>query len=898
MMSALFSQLHAQLEAVLAKEPNARVVAVRLDGGQGLPETLRVRGRQFNVRWCESRLALREALVQAEADCADPGLVLATPIPDTEIPADIAARLVRARVFQARDWEIVRPLFGVTSVDARLGRYDWMAQALIDLSAVEPYPTITSRFLDLDTAWREFLTRGLGLTAARPDGMSLLEWTLDPAGDVRLAALADPIRRDVLSWLDEECGPVGQLVAAATKAGRRSDAVALATVCGVVFAEVRQPSQELGQAAVRLERHLSDRHVSAAEGRAWAAEARRLVHRLGVDKLRPALERADAILHDLRVSSHARLGAMTPLSLEQRLEDFADTLRVHVEQITSDTAGEVEEAANAVLSHDLSAERPLRSERVVMARRLARWLLNAPPDGAGYAELVAWQADHGAFVDWARFRLLGGDEQVALSKAYAALRQAVATRRDALNIAFARILQDVNWENLWSQGRALPLERVLDGLVAPLMTQHPSMLLVMDGLSLSIFRELLAKPQPLGWREVVESGQASAKVGVAVLPTVTESSRGSLLCGALRLATAPQEKAAFAANPALQLGSSKKTPLLFHKADLNDGTGLSEALREALADSSRRLVGVVYNAVDDHLGGPEQLHQSWQLEQLRGLMPLLQAARDARRVVVITSDHGHVLEEASTALKGSESDRWRPMGTQQLAAGEFLFQGGRVVSPSGDAQAVCLAQEGLRYTGRKNGYHGGVSLQEVCVPLSVFVPFGVELESWVDAPPAVPEWWDLPVLPPSPKPIEVARPRQSRKTEAPNDLQASLFTTPALPQAATQDVAVESDWIRALLGSSTYLAQKRLAARVALGDDQMRALLMALEERGGKLGSSALAQRMRLPEMRLGGALSAARRVLNVDQSPVLEWDDSSRTVSLNRSLLEQQFELAKGDRA
>ena len=890
-MSALTAQLQAQLEAVLAKEPEARVVAVRVDTGQGLPQNLRVRGRHFDVRWCESRLALREALVENEGADEGEGLLLATPIPDTAMPADIAARLVRARVFQARDWEIVRPLFGVSSVDARLGRYEWMAQALIDLSGEGPYHSPPNRFLDLDTAWREFLSRSLGLAAPRPDAMALLEWTLNSEGDARLAALSESVRRDVLAWFEVECGAVGALVAAAAHAGRRMDAVPLATVCGVLFAEGVSPPPELAQAAVRLERYLADRHVSSSEGRAWASEAHRLVEHLGVDRLRPALDRADALLRELRVSEYARLGVLTPLALEQRLEDFAEALRNHVDRVTQESADEVERSAGAVLGHALSAARSQRAERVVMARRLARWLLQSTPAGADYAHLVYWQADQGAFVDWARFRLLGGDEQAELSRAYATLRQAVAARRNALNMAFARAIQDVNRENRWQQGRVLPLERVLETLVAPLMGQHPVLLLVMDGLSLSIFRELMARPEALGWREVVKAESGLAHVGMATLPTVTEGSRASLLCGTLRLGAAPQEKSAFSAHPALQLGSGRKAPLLFHKAELHDDAGLAGALRDALADPTRRLVGVVHNAVDDHLGGPEQLHQSWNLEQLRGLMPLLQAARDARRVVIITADHGHVLEDGSSVARSAESDRWRPANAEALAEGEFLYQGGRVMSPSGDGRAVCLASETLRYTGRKNGYHGGASLQEMCVPLSVFLPYGLDLQDWIEAPPSVPEWWDLPVMPEAPAVVQPPRP--ARRKPPSSETQPSLFAGAAEPEPAS----LQEDWIAALMASSTYQAQRQLAARVALTDESMRSLLIALEERGGRLGWSALAQRMRLPEMRLGGALSAARRVLNVDQSPVLEWDEGSRTISLNRSLLEQQFQITNRGR-
>jgi hypothetical protein len=74
----------------------------------------------------------------------------------------------------------------------------------------------------------------------------------------------------------------------------------------------------------------------------------------------------------------------------------------------------------------------------------------------------------------------------------------------------------------------------------------------------------------------------------------------------------------------------------------------------------------------------------------------------------------------------------------------------------------------------------------------------------------------------------------------------------------------------------------------------MRALLNALTERGGKLSKAALAQRVSSPEMRLTGMLSAARRVLNVDQAAVLQVDEVAGTVELNRILLMQQFRLAQ----
>ena len=107
------------------------------------------------------------------------------------------------------------------------------------------------------------------------------------------------------------------------------------------------------------------------------------------------------------------------------------------------------------------------------------------------------------------------------------------------------------------------------------------------------------------------------------------------------------------------------------------------------------------------------------VEDLRLLLPLLREAREARRVVVITADHGHLLEDGTTQVSnGSESDRWRA-GTDSRAPHEVAVSGGRVVTSDGSNTVVCLWGESTRYGGRKNGYHGGLSPQEVTVPLSV-----------------------------------------------------------------------------------------------------------------------------------------------------------------------------------
>lgn len=893
-MSLSTPQIAAQLDRVLGSDPTAATVAIRAASKQPWPESLQQRGRRFALRWCESSLAIREALCENEPGSGNTaGLLVITPLATHEVAEDIAARLARGRVYQPEGWDIVRQLFQAKETDARLGRHAWMPQALIDGAAQGPYMPVANGFLDLETAWREVLQRFLGLPSARPDAVALLRWCTLPGSDAALKLLAADARADILRWLGEAAGAAGGLVLASIEAGRMADSLALGLVCGVVYAAAGEGQTALGQAVIRLERYVGDRHVGASEGRAWSQAAAQAVQAAGLDAMRGTLERADSLLNELRIAEHAHLSDLLPASLDQRMRAFAEALAAHVAAPQAARLDRLEQAAANLLKHALAAQQQPRMERVEMARRLARWLLLPAPSVTSVGAGLAWQADDGAFVDWARFRLLGGDELNALSDAYSALRQAVIVRRDALDQPFSQAMRQWNLQPAPADGRIVPIEAVLDHVVSPIAASQPVLLLVMDGLSTSIYRELFTRVNNLGWVEMVPAAIAKPLIGVAALPTVTEVSRSSLLCGRLALGAAANEKSGFAGHAGLLAHSrSELPPRLFHKGDLADSTNLAPEVRASIANPQQRVVGVVYNAVDDHLSGPDQLQQRWALEELRLLLPLLRGAREARRVVVITADHGHLLEDgttqiASVATVEKPGDRWRP-GSDARAPHEVAFTGGRVVTPDASKSVVCLWGEGTRYAGRKNGYHGGVSPQEVTVPLGVIVPVGTNLAGWQLAAPAQPEWWELSHLGSAVERAPASEPR--REPPAPDAAQTSLFDPPEAPTPPAGPVQAADDWIGLLLASAIYASQKQLAARVALPDDTMRLLLVSMSERGGKLTRAALAQRLVLPEVRLGGFLSAVRRMLNVDQAPVLTVDESAGTVELNRALLLQQF--------
>lgn len=893
-------QIKAQLERVLDSDPTAQAVAIRATTKQAWPDTVLPHGKPFSIRWCESSLAVREALCELDS-LAPPtaGMAVITPLSTHEVAEDIAARVARARVFQPEGWDIVRMMFQAKETDARLGRFPWIPQALIDGAALGDYQPVANGFLDLETVWREVLMRALGMETARPDAVTLLAWSLTPGAEARLTVLTTEMRLSILTWLAECAGAAGAMVLGCVEAGRAAEAVPLGLVSGVIFSADGEGQSALGQAAIRLERFVNDKHVGVKEGRAWAAASEQVLRGLTVEARRAVLDRADAVLKDLRISEFAQLSDVLPSGLDQRMRAFALALAAHANHPDQVQLQQVELLADRALRHGMLIEQRHRKERVEMARRLARWLLEPMASGASVPESVQWQADQGAYVDWARFRLLGGDELTELSDAYSAVRRAVTARRDGFSKAFGQALVEWNARIPASNGRVVPVEQILDRVVAPISAAHPTFLLVVDGLSSSIFRELFALAAHHGWAEVVPTLQGQPYVGVAALPSTTEVSRTSLLCGRLATGAQAQEKASFTTHAALLKSSrADHAPKLFHKGDLAESGNLAPEVRAAIADQKQQVVGVVYNAVDDHLSGPDQLNQRWALEDLRLLLPLLREAREARRVLVITADHGHLLEDGTTQIAGGECDRWR-LGASASMPEELAVSGGRVVTRDGSNAVVCLWGESSRYAGRKNGYHGGVSPQELTVPVSVFAPLGGSLAGWVSARPHEPEWWDLSPLSP-PRTLLVPEPtpqaKAVRKKQAQADEQPGLFASVDLPVAIADDGA--QDWIANLLASPIYVSQRQLAARVALSDDKMRLLLEALAERGGKLSRNALANRVGLAESRMGGLLSAVRRVLNVDQAAILTVDEAAGSVDLNVALMKQQFKLPQRESA
>lgn len=882
-----------KVSEVLQKAPGARVIGVRLSGPWLGGESVMVGEQAHPVVVCTSALAVREALDRHEAAGDGPALLLLTPLAEEELGWDVLARLAKRRLLELAPWGIVRDLFRARDVDPRLTRHRWMAEVLLEHVPAGGYPPVPSGVLDADTAWGHVLGQRLGLRSGRPDAEAVLEASTDPALTARYEQQPAEARAALRERLAETAGRLGALLAGALEAGRGRSLLPIGLVAEVLFAGEAPAAGELARAAVRLEPYLGGVPIEPELGRRLFEAARRVLDRLAGaagERAGFALQQAEELLRELRIDSLVGLSTVLPASYDRRLEEYGRTV---IAALDGDPPVDRVAAALARVEEHREARREGEKERrgrLHMTLRLVRFL-EARASAAETArrvlaaEVSAYVAE-GSYVDWARTLLLGGEQNGSLAAAFERLSGRVREIREAENRSFAERL--VEW-NGSPTADVVGVERVLDAVVAPAAAQAPVLLLVLDGMSFASFRQLMQGVRGSGWEEWRPAAGQGTRAALAAVPCITRISRASLLSGRMSAGAVAEEARSFRQHPALVAKSrSNKPPLLFHKGDLATGaaSGLSEDVREAIQDLEQRVVGVVLNALDDFLAKSDQVAPRWTLDRIRLLEPLLFEARLAGRVVVITSDHGHVLDADTIQLPGGEDERWRP-AAGPVGDAEVEVSGPRVAAAAGAPGIVVPWSERVRYVRRKAGYHGGVTPQEMLVPVAVLAAWDRQVEGWHVATDQPPRWWTGDEEPETPAAVPVAEARPVRKSRAAAD-QASLFPE-AAPVAATTRPA---DWITRLTDSAVFGAQRGIAGRMAPPDEVVRIVLEVLERHRGRAPRAAVTRAVGQPEIRIRGILAGLQRLLNVDGYPVLSVDETTETVELQRDLLRRQFQL------
>ena len=572
---ASLSQIRAQVANVVRRAPEARVIGIRTVNGWKGNARISVSDLEFKVVYCASELQIRETLLDAGASSTP--VVVVTNLEEGSLGQDVVVRFARRRLHSVEGWTILKDVFQAREIDPSLLRRLWLADFVMDALPAEGVDPVPTGVLDAETVWGLVLRKSLGFGSSRPDGQDLLQWSLDASNLNRMGVLSADMRSAVREWIEGSAGRMAGPVLDCVDAGLGVDVFPVGLAFGTVFGEASFP--DLQAAAARLERYTGGRSIHADLARAWADAAKALYDRLssqGADhQIMAIADRSDEILREVRADSFAWLSDYSRHGFELRLEQFGRALTAALSSESERVPDDLLAAAESVQKHRWSERFPTRASQVDMAMRIVQWLRTVRRPGTEPelqsledAKRSAYARD-GGFVDWARESLYYGDPVDAVSSAYSQLCEAVAERRQAQNRHFGNLF--ASWMEAGSKTRSTVLiEDVLRTVVAPAAQSAPVLLVVVDGMSYAVYRELLEDIRSTGWVEIAKKGDPQLKPSIAALPSVTEVCRRSLLCGKLIAGTGDEEKQGFATQTdLLQVSKSGAPPLLFPEVRFN-----------------------------------------------------------------------------------------------------------------------------------------------------------------------------------------------------------------------------------------------------------------------------------------------------------------------------------------
>jgi PglZ domain-containing protein len=914
------SMVLAIVDEALGKDFRDGVIGVRARPDRALDADHRHRGQIVRVRAAESALAVRELLVEPRDDG---WLVVVTDRDDEDLGPGILAHFVFQRLRNADPWEAVRNRFEANGIDPTLTsapRNRELAAALLAAGPPTGWPAAPAGVLTRTHALGAVAELHLGFRGDTADALGVLRWSMSAESVSALAALrrdiGDQLADTTLDWIAGRAGAAEQPIRGLLAQGNLADVVPLGVVLRLLTSPAADPAttHQAALALARLEKYWSAKVPTAALaalGQAADTLLSDLVHDRRADAdVQRVIDRADALLTDTEAGDLARGSDLLASGLRARFAVLADALQRAVgPQAGQASVDAVENAWTAVDTHRLGAASALRGP-FEAAVRLIRWLAlpepDAPPGGPEQqlGGLARRHIDVGAWVDAAVNDAFGGVDAADLSPALHAVVTAAQERRRRQEREFAAALKASTATA--STGDGVPsdggtvwyLERLLSGAVLPLARRTRVLLLVMDGMSAATATELVADAtHRLGWSEAALPRAAPERraAALSVLPSVTEVSRASMLCGRLVRGQQATELKGYAE---LTAQGGKITARLFHKKGVDTtaaGWSVSHDVREALEDDTVQLVTIVLNTIDDALDRSDPAGTAWTADAVKHLEPLLERASAAGLTVVMTADHGHVVERRQGTQRAhpstSESTSRNRAVDGTVETGEVEVSGPRVVTA--DHQAVLAVDETLRYAALKAGYHGGGSAAEVVVPVVVLVPGESRNEAGLPLlPPQEPAWWIVAAnsaQPPVPlRPVD--RPVARGVTKPKSEEGGTLFDLTPAPAPVLASQAPGGLGL-AVVSSAAYKAQRKVSARLIVSDDQVARIIDALAvANGSRLPPALAAQALGIPQTRLRGALSQVQQLLNVEGYAVVAAEPVTGAAVLDVRLLEDQF--------
>lgn len=866
--------------------------------------------------------------------------------PAREVPVDIAGRFVASgRVTRIDRTDRLRHLFSASKtlldVDRELVRSK-LARYLVAQYARGHFESTAGR-ITLDGAWAAWLKTDWGLDAGSALGLdSLLAWagTNQRASKLREVLeheSAKGLRKELDLFLTRRVGDAGPAILECWLNGGGRDLLRFTAL----FEVVTKDPQGAPTGAIR----------SMALGRLNIDEAGldALLEPLGKGAGAAFLElgkRTDtqsvhALLHEaqdlLSASAHPQLAASPrlPVAWGLHLDSLGTALRAGANAPSIATLEVAVEALRGLQKHDayVHTEHKRLLERAQMAARLLAWLV-ARPDQVAHAgaqsyapaqSLALWYAQEGGYVDWARRRARSG-ESSTFSQGVCAVVEAADAARLELDRRFAKAY--VDWlRNNRPTNPLLPIDAAVSTFVAPYLAggdQRRMLVLLMDGMAWAQAVEILQSLGnqnspwlPLAWNTTAFAPGRPFTPVMAQLPSETKVSRSAFFAGKPTAAGIDRMKLKdeklWGAHKALApFYTGTAAPKLRLKGNgFNTDGSVTKPTLTLIADENEPVVGLVINAIDDHLDSSPQEERPWTADAIVALRELLDAALAAGRSVMFASDHGHVsgqrLSNTASGKGGERGSRWRTWHTgDTISEYEVQVESAYAWAPKGDdvEGVILLADDQHSYSAKRHyGEHGGATLAEVVTP--TFVLGNEGLKSQVAGVPdsalegrqaEAPNWWHLEVQP-APAPAAKA-PKKTKDKAAAQEAAGQLTLVKVKPPAKALTPSTPGDGL--FISDATRSLVDKLAknamfkARVADPAKRAQAILAVelLIERDNSVSAPLFAQHLGTAGYRVGGLVSNLGEVLNVDGYEVIAYEVSAKMVTLNLAMLREGFGL------
>lgn len=888
----------------------------KVDGGNGHGGVLGIRAlpewdgpeivhdaKPVRVVACASALAVRVALRDR---VPQQWLVVLTDRDEDDLGIGITAHFAGRRLRQPDPWDAVCSLFEAKRIDHLLANADRrteLASSFLVATPIDGWPPARGGLLTLDHALGSVASARLRLGSPElaVDLAAILDWSARTEADrlsADLSALAGPaLTGQVMAWIAAHCGVLSNAAATLLDAGRGADLIPLGLAARAVG---NSPPNSGPRALFRREVGAAVTDTLLAPW-ADAAEqaARRILDDGDTEVAARVLARADALLETFEATSYAASSPLLPRGMRQRFTALGEALHDCCERGSTRAAAEgapladparmprVEAAWQQVRDHALAPRAGDRqAARGLAGVRLARWLAQPVERPSGLAGEIArhWNTD--AWVDRATADAWTGVQDEQLARGLRSVLAASRLRRDNHDASFAAALAAHTAAGSSAPSGSSYVENLVRATVLPIARTRPVLLAVADGMSCAVATEIAddIKAQLDSWQECLPERGTGRLSAIATFPTLTNVSRTSLFCGELAVGEQRVEREGFSR----LCQAANVTGTLFHKLSLDSseaGFALSHDVAAAIDDVQRiSIVACVLNAVDDSLDRSDPGGADWTADAVKHLRPLLDRARRAGRVVVLASDHGHLVERREgqpIAAVDVSSNRSRAYLGEAAGPGEVRMTGRRVLSHNGDA--ILAVDERIRYGPLKAGYHGGAAPAEALIPICVLAA-GDPPDGWKLAPPQAPPWWRGAAAAPVEAVDDQSQP--ARPSRYDDETAAPTLFSPTLDRPIDRP-----DLVAAVLTSPVYLGQRRRSARSSITDEQVGGLLRAaLAASSQRLDPDSAAAALGIATVQLAGALPQVQRLLNVEQYSVIARDADGSTIVLDVALLREQF--------